>query len=407
MLRKITDLEVNNKRVLVRLDLNLPRKDGFILDYTRIERSLKTIQYLMQKGAKIILISHLGRPKGRYSMDLSLAPIADSLEKLLGKKVEFASDIFDPKLVTKTQNLKQQDILLLENLRFYAGEEASDENFINRLSMLGDCYVNDTFSCSHRKHSSIYGIAKILPSSAGFLLEEELSKIEKILQKPKKPILAIIGGSKVSTKLILLKALTEKVDMIAIGGSMANSFLKAQNIDIGSSVYEKDLLNNVLEILELAKKRSCKIILPTDFIVSNDLIEPKYTEIYSILASHRKSEIVRTLPQIENKQIFDIGPSSLRDIENAIEAANTIIWNGPVGAFETKTYNISSRQIARSIAYATIYNSKISIAGGGDTLAVIKTTGLSSNFSYISTGGGAFLEWLEGKTLPGIEALSN
>ncbi len=395
MLKKITDLDVKDKRVLVRIDLNLPRKDGIILDYTRIERSIKTIEYLAKKGAKIILLSHLGRPNGVYSMDLSLAPIADSLEKFLNKKVEFASDIFDNKLISKIQNLKPGGVLLIENLRFNKGEESNDPAFVERLCEIGDFYVNDTFSCSHRKHASIYGIAKKLPSAAGFLLEDELSNIEKILEKPKTPILAIIGGSKVSTKLNLLKSLVSKVDMIAIGGAMANSFLKALNIDIGSSIYEKELREAALEILELAKTNCCEIILPRDFVISDDLHHPKYTAIHRVSAASN----------IRENMIFDIGPASLRDLEEAIAKAETIIWNGPVGAFEISVFDVSSRQIARTIASETKYDGKISIAGGGDTLAVIKTAGLSSGFTYISTGGGAFLEWLEGKELHGVEVL--
>lgn len=394
MLKKITDLDVKDKRVLVRLDLNLPRKEGIILDYTRIERSIKTIEYLASMGAKIILLSHLGRPNGIYSMDLSLAPIADSLEKFLNKKVEFASDIFDNKLISKIQNLKPGGVLLIENLRFNKGEESNDPAFVQRLSEIGDFYVNDTFSCSHRKHASIYGIAKKLPSAAGFLLEDELNNIERILHKPKTPILAIIGGSKVSTKLNLLKSLVLKVDMIAIGGAMANSFLKALKIDIGASLYEKELLSAALEILELAETAGCEIILPRDFIISDNLHHPKYTAIHRVSASN-----------IGKNMIFDIGPASLRDLEEAIAKAETIIWNGPVGAFEMSVFDVSSRQIARTIASETKYDGKISIAGGGDTLAVIKTAGLSSGFTYISTGGGAFLEWLEGKELPGVEVL--
>ncbi len=399
MLKKITDLNVANQRVLVRMDLNLPRKDGFILDYTRIERSLKTIEYLAEKGAKVILLSHLGRPKGSYSLDLSLAPIADSLEKFLNKKVEFASNIFNANLTEKIKNLKQGGVLLIENLRFHKGEEANDQNFIARLAELGDFYVNDTFSCSHRKHASIYGIAQILPSAAGFLLEDELDNIEKILQRPKKPILALIGGSKVSSKLGLLKSLINKVDILAIGGAMANSFLKAMNMDIGQSIYEEDLLDSALEILELAKNANCKIILPRDFIISDNMNRPQYTEI------QKASRFSKDSSNIGKNMIFDIGPDSLKEIEEAIDNSETIIWNGPVGAFEISEFDISSRQIARIIASKTKYDGKISIAGGGDTLAAIKTCGLNKAFSYISTGGGAFLEWLEGKELPGVEVL--
>jgi len=392
MLKKITDLDVEGKKVLVRIDLNLPRKDGVILDYTRIERSLKTLNYLIEKGAKIIIISHLGRPKGVYSTDLSLAPIADSLEKYLNKKVGFASDIFAGNLIEKTNKLKSGEILLLENLRFYKGEEKNDKDFVQRLASLADIYINDTFSCSHRAHASTYGITEVLPSAAGFLLIEELESLEKILKKPKSPILAIIGGSKVSTKLELLKSLIQKVDYLAIGGAMANSFLKALNIEIGSSSFEAELLEDALEILELAKKNNCQIILPEDFIVSETL------------ASAKRANIFKKNEKFEGS-IFDIGPSTLKLIENAIEASSTIIWNGPLGAFETEPFDISSKQIARIIAYRTKYNGLVSVAGGGDTLAAIKATGLSSSFTYISTGGGAFLDWLKGQELPGLMKL--
>ncbi len=394
MLKKITDLDVVNRRVLVRIDLNLPRKDGKISDYTRIERSIKTIKYLSDRGAKVIIISHLGRPKGKYSMELSLAPIADEIEKYLGKKVKFASDIFSSNLVTKTNLMEAGSIMLLENLRFYEGEEKNSPEFVSRLLELGDLYVNDTFSCSHRKHASIYGIAKKLPSAAGFLLVEELSNIEKILQYPKKPVLAIIGGSKISTKLQLLKTLINKIDYLVIGGAMANSFLHAKNIYIGTSIYEADLSLESLETLELAKDSQCEIILPKDFIVSE------------YLNTHADSKIVN-INETFTGGIYDIGPKTLDLIGDLIEKSSTIIWNGPVGAFEIEPFDISTRQIARLIASATKYNNKISIAGGGDTLAAIKSAGLLSSFSYISTGGGAFLEWLEGRELHGIKVLES
>lgn len=392
MLKKITDLDVAGKKVLVRIDLNLPRKDGVILDYTRIERSLKTLNYLIEHDAKVIIMAHLGRPKGVYSTELSLAPIADSLEKYLNRKVGFASDIYANNLVEKTNKIKSGEILLLENLRFYNGEEKNDKAFVQRLASLADIYINDTFSCSHRAHASTYGIAKVLPSAAGFLLEEELKSLEKILKKPKSPILAIIGGSKVSTKLELLKSLIQKVDYLAISGAMANSFLKALKIEIGSSSFEEDLLNEASEILDLAKENNCRIILPEDFIVSDSLTSAKRANIFT------KNETFEG-------SIFDIGPSTLKLIENAIVESSTVIWNGPVGAFETEPFDISSKQIARIIASRTKYNGLVSVAGGGDTLAAIKLTGLSSRFTYISTGGGAFLDWLKGQELPGVVVL--
>ncbi len=392
MLKQITDLNVTNKRILVRIDLNLPRKDGKISDYTRIERSIKTIKYLLENGAKVIIISHLGRPKGKYLMELSLAPIADEIEKYLGKKVKFASDIFSSNLVTKTNEMEAGSVMLLENLRFYEGEEKNSAEFVNRLLMLGDLYVNDTFSCSHRKHASIYGIAEKIPSAAGFLLIDELVNIERILSDPKKPVLAIIGGSKISTKLQLLKTLVTKMDYLVIAGAMANSFLYAQNIHIGNSLHEASLVSEALEILKLAKISQCKIILPIDFITSENLV------------MHADSKIVSSSEKFTGG-IYDIGPKTLNLIGELIKKSATIIWNGPVGAFEIEPFDISTRQIARLIASATKYENKISIAGGGDTLAAIKSSGLLSSFSYISTGGGAFLEWLEGRDLPGISIL--
>lgn len=393
-LRTIDALDVQNKVVLLRLDLNVPRTHGHITDYTRIIRIIPTIRYLQAKQAKIVILSHLGRPKGKFNRDMSLAPITDALETHLGHRVQFCTETIGNKPKQKISLMRPGEVLLLENLRFDAGEEACISEFASSLAQLGEIFINDTFSCSHRNHASISLLPKLLPSAAGLALHEELASIEALVGNPSKPLTAIIGGAKISTKTSVLKALAAKADYMVIGGAMANNFLAARKINIGASLFEADLLEETATIMTLAEAAGCKIILPEDVIISDSLENPSYCS-------------VSTIKAIEAGQmILDLGPNTVNLIHQIIASSQSLIWNGPVGAFEYAPFNNASISIARSIAYNTRYNNLASIAGGGDTLSVIKEAKLIDGFSYLSTGGGAFLEWLEGGTLPGLTALA-
>lgn len=390
-LKQLKDLDVSGKRVLLRIDLNLPRQHGKITDATRIIRALPTIQYLISNNAKIIILSHLGRPKGAFARDLSLAPITDELEKHIGQTVKFCTETLGAKAQNATNRLKNGEILLLENLRFHEGEEANDPEFTKRLSELGDVFIGDTFSCAHRKHASIWGLAQLLPSAAGFLLHDELDNIEKLMTNPARPFTAIIGGAKISTKLGLLSSLLTKVDNLFIGGAMANTFLKAQGMDIGGSMHEPGLLNEAKAILELAKVTGKRLVLPSDFIAESDEHSVSIHKFGEALSKHQR--------------ILDVGPQTLHDLHEIVEGSKSLMWNGPLGIFEDQPFSVSTLGVARIIASSTSHGGLYSIAGGGDTLAAIKAARLQRGFSYISTGGGAFLEWLEGKELPGVSAL--
>lgn len=390
-LKQLQDLDVSGKRVLLRIDLNLPRHHGKVSDSTRILRALPTIQYLIDNKAKIIIISHLGRPRGLFNRELSLAPITDELEKHIGKTIKFCTEAIGDKAQNVVSKLKEKEILLLENLRFYEGEEANDLDFTKNLAALGDVYVGDTFSCAHRKHASIWGLAQLMPSAAGFLLSNELDNIEKLMANPARPFTAIIGGAKISTKLSLLSSLITKVDNLFIGGAMANTFLKAQGLNIGSSIYEPELVSHATDILAQAKDLGKQLILPSDFVTEAD--EHKVS-----INNAKKSLSI-------NQKILDAGPQTLRDIQRIIENSKSLMWNGPLGMFEDQPFSVSTLGVARIIADCTVNGNLYSIAGGGDTLAAIKAARLQESFSYISTGGGAFLEWLEGKELPGVSAL--
>jgi phosphoglycerate kinase len=388
-LRKIVDLDVDRKIVLLRLDLNLPTKEGKFSDSTRILRSLTTINYLLERQAKIVIISHMGRPKGEFVRELSLAPVVDELEKHVKARVKFATDCIGQKIKDKITAMKFGEILLLENLRFHPGEEANDVNFAKELSSLGEVFINDTFSCSHRSHASIDSIARLMPAAAGFLLTQELDNIQRLLQSPSRPFTAIVGGSKISTKISLLLNLLDKVDHLILGGAMANTFLYALKHNVGTSMVEADLVSHALEIIDAAKAKQKTITLPKDFIVQDSL----------------KGVHLRSLDAIlPDEAIMDIGPVSSANITSIIHQSSTVVWNGPVGAFEIMPFNGASIEIARNIASAT-QNGLNSIAGGGDTIAVLRSSGLIDSIKYTSTGGGAFLEWLEGKLLPGVSAL--
>jgi phosphoglycerate kinase len=366
------------KVVLLRCDFNVPMHDGKITDFSRIKAALPTIELLQEAKAKVVIISHLGRPSGE-DLSLSLVPVYESLEHALFTK----TSVFDPALRKEIAALQPGDVLLLENIRFYAGEELNDPDFAARLASLGDVYVNDAFSCSHRSHASITGIAKLLPSYAGLLLAAELENLSQVIDKDLTPAIAIVGGSKVSTKIGILKHLSKMVDVLVIGGAMANTFLVAKGIEVGKSLYEKQYVEFAEDILQTSK---AKIILPIDVVVEGKVLE------VSNIAKH--------------ECIYDIGPNSVIEIAQAIDRSKLVLWNGPVGKFEDRRFANSSLFLARKIAGKTAEGKIISIVGGGDTIAAINQAGLIDAMSYASYSGGAFLEWLEGSELPGITALS-
>lgn len=391
-LRQLSDVIVKDKVVLLRLDLNIPQEGGKITDNTRIVRTIPTIKYLILHGAKVVIISHLGNPKGRIESTLSLRPVVTELEALLNIKVQFCPESIGATPKNAIINMKAGEVLLLENLRFNSGEELNDATFVNELGSLGDIYVNDAFSCSHRKHASICGLPTKLPSAAGFLLLSEIKHLTSIFSNTNKPFTVIIGGAKMSTKLDLLTSLITKADYLIVAGAMANIFLAMKHFNIGASLYKPELVNLASLIFKKATLTDCKIILPFDVVIQN------FNNITTI-------ELNSSLVMQSNAKIMDIGPKTIAQIINIIKISKTIIWNGPVGAFEQQPFDHGSTHLSKAIAEKTRTGSLCSVAGGGDTISAIKKSGVIDDFSYISTGGGAFLEWLQGKTLPGVEAL--
>ena len=385
---------VTNKNVILRVDINVPVVNGIIQDDTRIKAIIPTIQYLVKHQAKVILISHFDRPEGKVIPSMSLGNLVFKIEELLGRKITFVDDCIGPKVEQKVRETGYGEVILLENLRFYKGETKNDPDFSRALAGLGNLYINDAFSCSHRAHSSIVGVAEILKNCAGLLLENEINSLQNLVANPKKPMLAIVGGSKVSTKIDLLNALVKKANYIFIAGGMANTFLYALGNNIGKSLCEKDLKNLSLEILENAKQNNCQIILPKDVVVCKKLENKTAVKNVSI-------------KDVENDDIIaDVGAETIQDLANKIDEVKTIVWNGPLGAFEIKPFDESTNNLAAIIAKKTKEGKLISVAGGGDVVSALNSSGFISDFSYISTAGGAFLEWLEGKDLPGIRVLS-
>lgn len=394
-LRTLDQLDVSHKTVLVRVDLNVPMRHGKVEDTTRITRLLPTINYLLEQKAKIVLLSHFGRPKGEFVRDCSLAPLTNALsEELGGREVRFALDCIGDTAREAVAALKESEILLLENVRFHPGETNNDPDFVDALAELGECYVNDTFSCSHRAHASIVGLANALPSAAGMLLQREVESLQAVLESSKRPMVAIVGGSKVSTKLEVLHHLIQKVDTIIIGGAMANTFLAAQGIHVGKSLYEKALCEDAKAIMAKAQESNCKILLPSDVMVAPELAE------------HAACKVVSVEKVPDDHMILDIGSDTLIEIYHCLQQCKTVVWNGPVGAFEIPPFNVGTSSIARIVASLTLQKRITSVGGGGDVVAALGDAGLVDCFSYISTAGGAFLEWLEGKELPGVMVLS-
>ncbi len=392
-MNRLKDCVVTNKNVLLRVDINVPIVDGVISDDTRIKAVIPTIKYLIANQAKVILISHFDRPEGKKVPEMSLKQLVGRIEELLGQKIQFIDDCIGEEVQKAVAQTNYGQVVLLENLRFYKGETKNDPEFARALASLGNLYVNDAFSCSHRAHASIVGVAEILKSCAGLLLENEIDNLENLVANPKKPMLAIVGGSKVSTKIDLLKALIIKADAIFIAGGMANTFLYAMGNNIGKSLCEKDLKDLALEILESAQKNNCQIILPKDVVVCKKLENG---------TAVRNVDIIDV---VEDDIIADVGQKTIQDLVSKIENIKTVVWNGPLGAFEIKPFDQATTSLAKVIAGQTKAGKLISVAGGGDVVSALNSSGFIDDFSYISTAGGAFLEWLEGKSLPGIKIL--
>ena len=385
------NLNLIGKRIILRVDLNVPMQQGKVTDESRIKKIIPIIKEFINKKAKIIIISHLGRPEGKIDERFSLKPVKPILENLLSSKVYFSNENYGPAAIEKSNKIKSGEVLLLENIRFNKEEETNEVSFAKELSKIGDIYVNEAFSCSHRKHASVCEITKHIDSYAGKLLSEEVEVIKMLTSKAKKPVSCIIGGSKISTKIGVLSNLVKKMQSVVIVGAMANNFIKYNGYNIGKSLFEKNKENLLNDIIKKCKANNCKLIIPEDVIVAKD---------------HKSETKLKPLNKIEDTDlILDIGENTVRKIYNIIDESKTILWNGPAGYFELEKFSIGSNKIAKKITGNTKNKSLISIAGGGDTVAVINKSGCSDGFTYISTAGGAFLELLEGKILPGIKAL--
>jgi phosphoglycerate kinase len=394
MAKTLDDMDVAGKRVFLRADLNVPMRDGAVSDATRIDRLAPTITELAEKGAIVIVASHFGRPKGERNPEMSLAPLAGPLSGALGgRNVAFADDCIGPDAAKAIGAAQSGDVVLLENLRFHAGEEANDAEFAKELASLADLYVNDAFSAAHRAHASTAALAGILPAAAGRMMQAELDALESALGNPERPVGAIVGGAKISTKLDLLGNLVGKVDMLAIGGAMANTFLHALGTDVGKSLCEHDMADTALEILGIADEAGCQIILPSDAAVSAEFAEGA------------PSQVVPTTAVPADMMILDVGPGSANALAAKLSELKTLVWNGPLGAFEIPPFDAGTVMVARVAADLTRAGALKTVAGGGDTVAALAAADVLDDFSYVSTAGGAFLEWLEGKELPGVKAL--
>ncbi|NIM03424.1 phosphoglycerate kinase [bacterium] len=391
----ISDLEIEGKKVLIRCDFNVPLDDkGRITDDTRIQAALPTIRYALGRECAVILMSHMGRPKGKVDPKLSLKPVAQRLGELLNLEVLMAPDCVGPEVEKMAGELKGGEVLLLENLRFHSGEEKNDETFAKQLASLADVFVQDAFGTVHRAHASTSGVPRHLPSGAGFLLQKEIKYLKQALEEPERPFLAILGGAKISTKIGVIKNLLPKVDSLILGGAMAYTFLRAENIETGNSMVEEDKIDTAGEILKQASKKKVTVLLPIDHVITNKVSEDA--------ESKEISEV--TIPQ--GWIGVDIGSFSIKRFSSAVSSSRTILWNGPMGIFEIDKFSNGTKAIAEAIAEATKKGS-ISIVGGGDSVAAVTKSGLQENVSHISTGGGAALEFLEGKELPGIVALKD
>ncbi len=393
--RTLDDLDVRNKTVLLRADLNVPVKDGVVTDATRIERLAPTIATLIARSAKVVLMSHFGRPQGHPDPEFSLRPLVAPLQRAIGgPSVAFATDCIGEEAKRVVAALRPGEVALLENLRFHKGEEANSPEFARALAELGEVYVDDAFSAAHRAHASIAALAHLLPAAAGKLMEAELSALTAALETPVRPVMALVGGAKVSTKLDLLRFIMSKVDLMAIGGAMANTLLFAGGTEVGRSLCERDMADDARRLLSLARERNCRVILPEDAVVAAGLAPGKPTQIVPIGA----------VPG--DMMILDVGPKTVDRIAVALEEARTLVWNGPLGAFETPPFEQATVAVAKKVGALTRAGKLLSVAGGGDTVAALAAANVTEELSYVSTAGGAFLEWLEGRELPGVAALA-
>ncbi|MGA9512762.1 MAG: phosphoglycerate kinase [Pseudolabrys sp.] len=390
--RTLDRVDVKGKRILMRVDLNVPVENGVVTDSTRIERVAPAITEIVDKGAKVILLSHFGRPKGRDPTQ-SLKPVAAEVARIIKRPVKFADDCIGEPAEQAVAAMKPGEILCLENTRFHAGEEKNDPVFVAELAKLGDIWVNDAFSAAHRAHASTEGLGHKLPAYAGRTMQAELEALAKALEKPQRPLVAIVGGAKISTKLDLLGNLLDKVNALIIGGAMANTFLLAQGKNVGKSLVETDLVSTALEIMDKAKAGKREIILPVDVVVAEKF------------EAHASSRVVDTGKVGVTDMILDIGPRSIEQVISVLARAKTLVWNGPFGAFEMEPFDNGTAEVAEAVAELTAAGKLVSVAGGGDTVAALNVAGVADRLTYVSAAGGAFLEWLEGKRLPGVEVL--
>ena len=392
--RTLQDAELQGRRALVRVDLNVPMEDGQVSDDTRLRAAKPTVDKLRAGGAKVILLAHFDRPKGKVVPSMSLAPIVAPLAQVLGCPVAFAEDCIGPKAREAVNAMGAGDVLLLENVRFHAGEEANDVGFADALAANGDLFVNDAFSAAHRAHASTVGLARRLPAYAGEQMRLELDALDRALGHPERPVMGIVGGSKVSTKLDLLKHLVTRLDKLAIGGGMANTFLYAQGHDVGASYCEKDLAETAREIIRLAGQNNCKLFLPLDIVVAEKLAPGAPARVRDVGAVD------------DDERILDAGPETVERLCRAMGNSKTLIWNGPLGVFEIPPFDKGTMEAARHAAELVKAGKLVAVAGGGDTVAALNAAGVADDFTFVSTAGGAFLEWMEGKALPGVAALA-
>lgn len=389
--KTIRDIDVYNKKVLLRVDFNVPLKDGVITDDNRIKEELPTIKYLLDNGASVIVMSHLGRPEGEVNLKYSLKPTAVRLSEYLAKEVKFAEDCIGEDAVKMAKELESGQVLMLENLRFYAEEEENEKTFCEKLSALADIYVNDAFGTAHRKHASTYGVAKMLPNAVGFLIEKELKMIVDTINDPKRPFVGILGGAKVSDKITIVESLLNKVDTLIVGGAMAYTFLAAQNYNLGNSRVERDMIAEAQRLLALAQEKNVEIMLPCDHVVTNNFENPTVV----------KNTVNANIP---NDMLgMDIGKQTVKLYKKAVKKAKTVIWNGPMGVFENKTFENGTKQVAKALAKTKA----TTIIGGGDSAAAVIKFGYAKKITHISTGGGASLKLFEGKVLPAVDVIEN
>ena len=389
--KTLDDMDLTGKRVLVRVDINVPLENGMVSDDTRIRKIAPTVLDILAKGGRPILVAHFGRPKGKVVLDMTLRICVPALEAALGRKVRFIETLEAAENLT--EEARAADVLLLENIRFHPGEEQNDPSFAARLAALGDVYCNDAFSAAHRAHASTEALARLLPACAGRLMQAELEALEAALGQPQRPVVAVVGGAKVSTKLALLGNLVDKVDHLVIGGGMANTFLAAQGLNVGTSLCEHEMADTARQIMAKAQATGCEILLPTDVVVAR------------AFEAHAENSTVDAADCPEDAMILDAGPASVARIIAAFDGAKTLIWNGPLGAFELAPFDAATNAAAAHAAQLSQQGQLVSVAGGGDTVAALNKAGAADGFSYISTAGGAFLEWMEGKLLPGVAAL--